>query len=797
MEEKSVEMKRECNVYGTVVDVFIPFKKSNAGKRFAFVHFIKVFNLDRLMKNLCTIWIGRHHLYANQTLLNDEGFMDVKLLYLGGMWVMFKFDKEVTKANTMKHTRGETLNIEDTIESSFGRKWLCIITKHHVSIMESFKIIVKGKVFMVRAKELFTWNPNFLAHKEMVYSSDDESVHGEKHKAMQSHLSEEEADDYNASDVDGVAKTIIDDNSMSPKNYSGDLGKQHSDDPFELYDLLKMKKSGVEIRDVNGNMDNEFLPLINAKVMTTSQVVQEEVPSDVVGMSVATNGGSVLGVLEDVIFVGKAMGYSMEGCEKDVESIIENQGDEADYLSILLGHWNGEAILMGDFNEVRSRDERRGSWFNPSSARVFDHFISSSSLVDVKMEGYAFMWSHPSATKMSKLDRFLVSDGVFLLFPSITALCLDRYLLDHHPILLREVDLDFGLISFWFYHSWFSFVGFDEMVEQTWRSFSHSDRNEMIRFKKKLQELKNQGVVSDTFLFRRHELKRQLHNIKAMEVTDSLQKSKVRWAIKGDENSKRLSFYALNRAFLLKWVWRFVSQDGSLGFRVIQALYGPMIDTYSVHKASNWCSIMREVHLLKMKGFDFLSHCNNRMGDGNNTRFWLDIWKGDKTLRDAFPRMFALESVKQISMAEKMVMPVDYSFLRPVRGGIEQQQFTDLASTMDSVSLSSSHDRWVCNLSGDGKFTVKEVRNFIDDLFLPSHPEPTIWVKYIPIKINIFVWRARRDYLPTRVNLICRGVTLESSNCPLCLSCEEDVHHFFSSVIWLGLFCIMCTDGGT
>nr|GEV74547.1 RNA-directed DNA polymerase, eukaryota [Tanacetum cinerariifolium] len=116
---------------------------------------------------------------------------------------------------------------------------------------------------------------------------------------------------------------------------------------------------------------------------------------------------------------------------------------------------------------------------------------------------------------------------------------------------------------------------------------------------------------------------------------------------------------------------------------------------------------------------------------------------------------------------------------------------------MDSVSLSSSHDRWVCNLSGDGEFRVKEVRNFIDDLFLPSHPETTRWVKYILIKINIFAWRARCDCLPTRVNLIRRGVTLESSNCPLCLSCEEDVHHVFSSVIWLGLFCVVCADGGT
>ena len=62
----SRDLWSSCSAYGTVVDVFIPFKKSKAGKRFAFVRFIKVFNLNRLVENLCTIWIGRYHLYANK-----------------------------------------------------------------------------------------------------------------------------------------------------------------------------------------------------------------------------------------------------------------------------------------------------------------------------------------------------------------------------------------------------------------------------------------------------------------------------------------------------------------------------------------------------------------------------------------------------------------------------------------------------------------------------------------------------------------------------------------------------------
>ncbi|GJR79021.1 RNA-directed DNA polymerase, eukaryota, nucleotide-binding alpha-beta plait domain protein [Tanacetum coccineum] len=59
------ELWRVCQTYGTVIDVFIPNRLSRAGKRFAFVRFIRVENVDRLVGNLCTLWIGRMHLQAN------------------------------------------------------------------------------------------------------------------------------------------------------------------------------------------------------------------------------------------------------------------------------------------------------------------------------------------------------------------------------------------------------------------------------------------------------------------------------------------------------------------------------------------------------------------------------------------------------------------------------------------------------------------------------------------------------------------------------------------------------------
>ncbi|GJU69277.1 hypothetical protein Tco_1255536 [Tanacetum coccineum] len=76
-------------------------------------------------------------------------------------------------------------------------------------------------------------------------------------------------------------------------------------------------------------LNKEFSPTISAKVMNNSQVVHEDVSFNSVGGSGNNKGGSILGVLDEMIRVGRAMGYSMEGCEKDIESIINSKGDES------------------------------------------------------------------------------------------------------------------------------------------------------------------------------------------------------------------------------------------------------------------------------------------------------------------------------------------------------------------------------------------------------------------------------------------------------------------------------------
>nr|GEX43445.1 RNA-directed DNA polymerase, eukaryota [Tanacetum cinerariifolium] len=166
---------------------------------------------------------------------------------------------------------------------------------------------------------------------------------------------------------------------------------------------------------------------------------------------------------------------------------------------------------------------------------------------------------------------------------------------------------------------------------------------------------------------------------------------------------------------------------GSLWFRVIRAIYGTPIGSHSTHMALTWSSIIREVHLLKSQGFDLC------------------------------PFVLNMLEMEVILDSGSMFGKVTLLFVIPVRGRIEQQQLSAFVTCLDSVSLSISHDRLFCSISGNGSFNVKDIQNTLDDMLLPSWPEPTRWVKSIPIKINVFTWRARRDCLPTRSNLIRKG----------------------------------------
>nr|GEU45232.1 RNA-directed DNA polymerase, eukaryota [Tanacetum cinerariifolium] len=146
-----------------------------------------------------------------------------------------------------------------------------------------------------------------------------------------------------------------------------------------------------------------------------------------------------------------------------------------------------------------------------------------ASLIDLPLDGYAYTWAHKTSNKMSKLDRFLVSKGLLALFPYLLALCLDTNLPDHRPILMRELSIDYSPTPFRFFHSWFNLDGFEKMVKDTLKSLSTINSNGG----------SNEEILSDRSL-----LLKELNDINSIDSLEAAKKSKVRWAIEGDKNTK-------------------------------------------------------------------------------------------------------------------------------------------------------------------------------------------------------------------------------------------------------------------
>nr|GEX79337.1 putative reverse transcriptase domain-containing protein [Tanacetum cinerariifolium] len=117
------------------------------------------------------------------------------------------------------------------------------------------------------------------------------------------------------------------------------------------------------------------------------------------------------------------------------------------------------------------------------------------------------------------------------------------------------------------------------------------------------------------------------------------------------------------------------------------------------------------------------------MGNGANILFWDVAWCGDIAFKNLVPRLYALESIKNIKVASKLSHGgLEFSFRRNPRGGVEQAQFERLK---EMVTLSNSNDRWSWSLVGSGDFSVSSIRKFIDNAILSKGILKTRWIKEV------------------------------------------------------------------
>ncbi|PWA65568.1 reverse transcriptase domain, Reverse transcriptase zinc-binding domain protein [Artemisia annua] len=129
--------------------------------------------------------------------------------------------------------------------------------------------------------------------------------------------------------------------------------------------------------------------------------------------------------------------------------------------------------------------------------------------------------------------------------------------------------------------------------------------------------------------------------------------------------------------------------------------------------------------------------------------------------------------------------------------GRSVDDLTELSNRLSTISLvDGSHDRWQWSLAPNGHFSVNHLSKLVDnnllDQFALGHNH--IWNNLVPIKLNVYIWRAVNNKLPTYCNLASKGINIVTSGCPLCNNVDETIDHILCECVVVKRLCLRYWD---
>ncbi|GJS86722.1 RNA-directed DNA polymerase, eukaryota [Tanacetum coccineum] len=181
------------------------------------------------------------------------------------------------------------------------------------------------------------------------------------------------------------------------------------------------------------------------------------------------------------------------------------------------------------------------------------------------------------------------------------------------------------------------------------------------------------------------------------------------------------SLFSLNRAMLFKWFWRFFHNPNAL-----------------------WVSVIRVLH----------GHCG-RLRDLSMVGAHSGPWKG------------IISALRQLKDRGDGLQDVCYF------------------SGREAFLISPQHDKLRWTLDSSDEFSVSSARYFLDGRSLFRGGSSNRWNNFVPPKLNILLWRIGLARIPTRDNLVSRGIVLNTSLCPVCCTSLETVEHVFADCVEL------------
>ncbi|GAU35782.1 hypothetical protein TSUD_56590 [Trifolium subterraneum] len=241
-----------------------------------------------------------------------------------------------------------------------------------------------------------------------------------------------------------------------------------------------------------------------------------------------------------------------------------------------------------------------------------------------------------------------------------------------------------------------------------------------------------------------------------------------------------------------KWVWRCLAEGDSLWCRLLKAKYGQDRAgrvMFSEGVGSSWWRALNKVRsgqgLIDPRWL--ADNIVRQIGDGRTTSFWVDSWLEVGPLVRAFSRLYDLADNKNISVADMCangwaLNGNGWKWRRRLFAWEEELVAQCVGVLANFVLQSDVSDRWVWKLHPSQSYSVRSAYSYLtmSDGSPVEDVASFLWVKSVPLKVNIFVWRLFLNRLPTKDNLLRRGV-IEVHQVLCATNCGkfENVTHLF------------------
>jgi len=201
---------------------------------------------------------------------------------------------------------------------------------------------------------------------------------------------------------------------------------------------------------------------------------------------------------------------------------------------------------------------------------------------------------------------------------------------------------------------------------------------------------------------------------------------------------------------------------------------------------------------------------SKKVENGRNTLFWTDPWFGSVLLEVRFRRLFELCSLKSCTVGEMSALGREevgavWQWRRRLWEWEEEllgecRMCRMLLSNVVLQDHTFDQLRW--RLDPSGGYSVRSVYHMLTtaDSHTFDVTSDLIWHNLVPVKVSILAWRLLRNRLPTKANLVARGIiTQDAQMCVTGCGEVETTHHlFFSCTIlrelwhlvrdWIGVY---------